>query len=203
MNLQSGNFEFKIRDFGIGIFKNVKDSFHLENEYQGAEHVLKGKQTTLPERHFGQGIFFTSRIADHYVQIENKMDDAYFADAPYLNGTQVEFSIKQKTKKILKTLFDRFTSDKDTFDFDKNILRVRLRANQELVSRSEARRLLMGLEDYKVIIFDFKGMLGIGQAFADEIFRVYTNQHPEKNVSYENAGLAVEFMIQRAKAEGK
>jgi hypothetical protein len=167
--------------------------------------LFKGKQTTMPERHSGQGIFFTSRIADRFVLrsnrlesvIDNDRDDSYFSDRSNLKGTRVEFSIRQRSKKNLQRLFREF-ADED-FEFDRNVVRVTLHAGDELISRSQARRFLAGLEDFKRITFDFKGHSGIGQAFADEIFRVFAAHHPKIKLNYVNASPAIEFMIARAK----
>ena len=205
VEVRDGSFYFKIRDFGIGIFENVKKGFSLNDEYEGAEHLLKGKQTTMPTRHSGQGIFFTSRIADLFVLhshklrvvVDNLQDEAYFSDVTYLKGTLIEFRIKQRSRKTLHELFSKF-SDPEDFEFDKNEFRVRLRAGTELVSRSQARKLIFGLEEYRRIVFDFKDISGIGQAFVDEIFRVYALANPRKIISYINAGPAVDFMIKRA-----
>ena len=44
------------------------------------------------------------------------------------------------------------------------------------------------------------GIDEIGQAFADEIFRVYSNEHPEVRIVPANAGPEVKKRIRRAKA---
>jgi hypothetical protein len=49
-------------------------------------------------------------------------------------------------------------------------------------------------------MFDFKGVELIGQAFADEIFRVFANRHPEIVLHSLNANSAVKRMIERAKS---
>lgn len=116
-------------------------------------------------------------------------------------GTRVEFKIKQRSRKNLQELFNKFSPEDENFEFNKNEMRVRLRSSLELISRSQARRLLAGLDDFKTITFDFKDIPGIGQAFADEIFRVYPSMNPEKKVNYENAGPVVKFMIERALSE--
>ena len=61
-----GIFTFTVSDRGVGAFESVRKKFKMKNSFEAAEHLLKGKQTTAPERHSGQGIFFTSRIADHF-----------------------------------------------------------------------------------------------------------------------------------------
>ena len=51
--------------------------------------------------------------------------------------------------------------------------------NENLISRSQAKRLLARLEKFKIVMLDFEDVATIGRAFADEIFRVFTNNHPE------------------------
>ncbi len=205
VRIKNGFWEFQIKDAGIGAFKNVQKTFRLENELEAAEHLFKGKQTTDPKRHSGQGIFFTSRIADRFVLrshgvdalIDNERDDFLLQDDRPIKGTLVRFRIRQRSKKKLADLFKNFAGE--DFEFDRSNVRVRLGAHGEFVSRSQARRLLAGLEQYQQLTFDFKGVRGIGQAFADEIFRVFQARFPKIKVSYENASPAVEFMVSRAR----
>ena len=69
---------------------------------------------------------------------------------------------------------------------------------EEFISRSEARRVVTGLEDFNEIVFDFKDVKSVGQAFADEIFRVWKIHNPVKKIEYINANENVGFMIERA-----
>ena len=66
------------------------------------------------------------------------------------------------------------------------------------VSRSEARRLLDGLDtDFDTVEVDFTGVTDVGQGFVDELLRVWPSSHPGKTVTPTNMNEAVEFMIQR------
>jgi hypothetical protein len=174
-----------------------------------AEHLLKGKQTTDPKHHSGQGIFFTSKIADLFVlksdSLELRIDNAVSQDTfllrmpKRLKGTSVFFSIKTQARKNLKVLFDQYTNSE--YEFDKTAIIVKL--SQQIgghVSRSEARRILFGLEGFKRIVFDFRKVRGVGQGFSDEIFRVYAQAHPEKKLEAVYASEEVEFMIRRSRA---
>ena len=53
-----------------------------------------------------------------------------------------------------------------------------------------------------MVIFDFQEVDTIGQAFADEIFRVFANQHPEIELTTVHANSEVKQMIARAKKLG-
>ncbi len=204
VQLDKGDFRFSIRDSGIGVFKSVQTHFKLQDEYEAAEHLYKGKQTTDPKNHSGQGIFYTSRIADvfalrsHKLQtvIDNRKEDVYYKENLTLKGTEVQFSVKARSRKLLADLFQQYSND--DFEFDRNVVRVKLSDREQLMSRSQARRLLAGLEKYKRIEFDFNRVKGIGQAFADEIFRVFKLRFPKMQMTYINAGRAVEFMVKRA-----
>jgi low affinity Fe/Cu permease len=55
------------------------------------------------------------------------------------------------------------------------------------------------LDKFKKIILDFKDISGIGQAFADEIFRVFKERHPDITIEFKNTNEAIEMMIKRVK----
>lgn len=65
------------------------------------------------------------------------------------------------------------------------------------VSRSEARNVLTNLDKFKEIILDFDQVPTVGQAFADEIFRVFKSAHPDIKIETTNTNKAIEFMIGR------
>jgi hypothetical protein len=58
------------------------------------------------------------------------------------------------------------------------------------------------MEKFKVIRLDFDRVEMIGQGFADEIFRVFQNRHPEIRIEAENMNEVVQFMVQRAMNKG-
>ena len=99
--------------------------------------------------------------------------------------------------KKLKEVFDKFSTEIPG-DFDKTIVPLRLANSSDLVSRSQARRILSGLELFKEVILDFSDIDYIGQAFADEIFRVFTNMNPNTSIAARNANADVQNMINRA-----
>jgi len=70
--------------------------------------------------------------------------------------------------------------------------------DDNLVSRSQAKRLLAGFDRFKIVILDFLKISSIGQSFADEIFRVFKRNHPEIELNFVNACEDVEKMIRRA-----
>jgi hypothetical protein len=66
---------------------------------------------------------------------------------------------------------------------------------KEYVSRSEARLLLAGLDRFKKIRLDFRGVKSMGQGFADEVFRVFLENHPDIEIKTENLSRALWTMV--------
>lgn len=200
------SISFNVVDQGIGIFKHVQKKFNLKDEYEALEEILKGKRTTMPDKHTGEGIFFTSKIADIFqiesakikLVIDNQANDIYVKEIPRRKGTKVFFQIKKRTKKNLRSLFARYT-DK-AYRFQKTKVMVRLyEKGVEYVSRSQARRLIFGLDRFRIIILDFDRVKSVGQGFVDEIFRVFQKDHPDITIEPINCCRAVDFMIKRIK----
>ena len=78
------------------------------------------------------------------------------------------------------------------------MVRLLCSAGENVVSRSQAKRLLVGSERFEEVMLDFEGVPEIGQAFSDEVFRVFKNQHPGTRIAWTRACPDVERMIQRA-----
>lgn len=203
----NGEFGFEVIDHGIGVFESIRKKFKLKNHLEATEHLLKGKQTTDPKHHSGQGIFFTSKISDRFIlesaklrlAVDKGLQDTFLGDIKLFKGTKVIFCIKQKTRKTLQDLFEEYQNSE--FEFDKTKLAVKITLSSkesEYVSRSEAKRLLFGLEKFKRIVLDFKGVKGIGQGFADEIFRVFKSNYPAIKIEPINMKKPLEFMVKRA-----
>ncbi|RPI16031.1 MAG: DUF4325 domain-containing protein [Ignavibacteriae bacterium] len=207
MSREHGIIHFSIKDFGIGIFNNIMERLSLNSGMAAIQDLLKGKLTTAEKEHSGEGIFFTSKAADNLNIISsdkklifnNIIDDIFVKDNKQpVKGTTVLFSIEENSAKNLVEIFNRFSDEE--YNFSKTEVRVKLyKENTEYISRSQARRILTGLEKFKTIILDFKDVDTIGQAFADEIFRVWKNDHSEVKIIPENANENIMFMINRVR----
>jgi hypothetical protein len=110
--------------------------------------------------------------------------------------------LKNHTARTCKKIFDQY-SDKEDLGFVKTVVPVRLAQsrNDKLISRSQAKRVLSRVELFKIVVFNFDGVQTIGQAFSDEIFRVFANAHPGIELYAVNANSEVKRMIESAKAE--
>lgn len=68
------------------------------------------------------------------------------------------------------------------------------------MSRGEARALATAFPDAGGVELDFAGIERIGPSFADELFRVFANAHPNLVLAPVNMTDAVSTMVQRAQA---
>ena len=201
--------EIHIGDFGVGIFNKIMKTMNLLDERHAVIELTKGKLTTDPARHTGEGIFFTSRMFDTFRILSGEvfLSHDYGDDKDWILqnqkpsiGTWITMKLKNNTSRTPKQIFDRFTSN-DDFGFTKTVVPVRMAqyGDEKLVSRSQAKRLLERIDRFKTVLFDFREVEIIGQAFADEVFRVFANQYPHIELTPINANDAVMQVINNAR----
>jgi anti-sigma regulatory factor (Ser/Thr protein kinase) len=202
------NIEMYVVDNGIGIFNKIQKELKLDDPMYSILELAKGKLTTDPKRHTGEGIFFTSRVFDSYSIWSGCLYFAHLENRDWLledkkdekKGTLIKMVIASKSDQTLKKTFDYYASG-DDYGFSKTLIPVFLAeyGNENLISRSQAKRLLMRFERFKEIVLDFNKVNSIGQAFADEIFRVFQSEHPSIRLIAVNANEEVTKMIQRVR----
>lgn len=204
--LDAGGVLFEIKDRGVGVFASIAAKHDLPGEHDAMIELLKGRTTTMPEAHSGEGIFFTSKIGDRFVLRSHKIqiewdrfrDDVFVSEPRFLPGTTVQFSIRRDSRARLEDVFNEFAPEEYDYRFEKTRVLVKL-SQTRYVSRSEARRLVANLEKFAEVELDFRGVEQIGQGFADEVFRVFARSHPEVRIVVRNAGPAVDAMIRHAR----
>jgi len=200
--------ELQIIDNGVGIFNKIQRELKLEDPLHAILELSKGKLTTDPAHHSGEGIFFTSRMFDKFSIFSGKLFYSYSEHSgdwliedheKAVPGTTVVLNISSNAKTTIQQVFDKFTGD--DFGFTKTHVPVFLAryGDENLVSRSQAKRLLTRFERFKEIVLDFDKVDSIGQAFADEIFRVFTSQNPNIHFTPINANSQVKKMIAHVK----
>lgn len=201
--------QFIVMDNGIGIFSKIQHDFNLPNKSDAILELAKGKLTSDPEHHTGEGIFFTSRLCDSFKIVSEDLffsghgkDDWLLQIEPveqFGKGTSVFMEIKRDSDLIPEEIFGKY-ADPELYDygFSKTHLPVKIlqQEGESLVSRSQAKRLVARLGKFKEVILDFSGVIRIGQPFADEIFRVFKNKHPEVNLTAINTTDAVRSMLE-------
>lgn len=198
-------------DDGIGIFRKIARALALPDERLALLELSKGKFTTDPRRHTGEGVFFTSRMFDNFQIVSGDLvfdhDDAKEDDLLYdvettraRHGTTVFMTIGLSSERTAKQIFDEYSSGPDDYDFAKTVVPVRLAkvGDEHLVSRSQAKRLMQRVDKFRCVVLDFNGVSMIGQAFADEVFRVFANEHPQVELGVMHAVPEVQQMIRRA-----
>jgi hypothetical protein len=116
-------------------------------------------------------------------------------------GTTVWMKLHNHTSRTLKKVFGQYSSG-DDYGFNKTVVPVKLAryGNDQLISRSQAKRVLARVELFKIVVFDFKDVPIIGPAFADEIFRVFALKHPEIELVSVHANSEVKRMVERTKS---
>lgn len=200
---------FVVMDNGVGIFNKIQRDFNLNDPRHAILELAKGKLTTDPDRHSGEGIFFTSRMFDKFVVISEGLffshnepgDDWLLEHDINVRGTSVLMSINPNSDRNIQEVFDSYASEDQDYGFAKTHVPLSLvtYGDENLISRSQARRLLARFRDFEEVLLDFLGVKFIGQAFADEIFRIYARNNPDVEIIAINTNQQIDKMILRVK----
>lgn len=201
--------ELTITDDGEGIFHRIQRLTGLYDARESILELAKGKLTTDPQNHSGEGIFFTSKAFDSFVIISRNLYFTHRADKDDwlididsdTPGTSIYLRLSNSCPRTMKEIYDVYAGP-DEYSFNKTRVPVKLARHEgeKLVSRSQAKRLVSRFEKFATVILDFEDVEEIGQAFADEIFRVFASNHPEVKLITAHVTEAVNKMIQRALA---
>lgn len=198
-----------VSDDGEGIFNKIQKALNLYDPREAILELAKGKFTTDPQNHSGEGIFFSSKVFDlfdirsgslHFMHDDGR-DDLLIERPKNAAGTLVVMRLLNSSKRTTQEIFNKFAAP-DEYTFAKTIVPVKLGQyeGEKLVSRSQAKRLIFRFEKFQTVILDFAGVEEIGQAFSDEVFRVFQKAHPNTKLVPVNMTSAVKNMVSRAKA---
>ena len=69
LSLRGRTARVALADDGIGAFRSMADSFGYSDVADAVVDLTKGKRTTDPQRHSGEGIFFTSKAVDTFTPV--------------------------------------------------------------------------------------------------------------------------------------
>ena len=208
--LDSLHVRIWVIDNGIGIFQKIKNTLGLEHSKHAILELAKGKFTSDPDNHSGEGVFFTSKVFDKFMITSRKLtyygteneDGIIWDEKEDLLGTFVYMKIKKDSTTQLINIFNEYADpDKDP-SFHKTIIPVKLMEleGESLISRSQAKRLISRFDRFLEVILDFDGVKQIGQAFADQIFRVFQNKYQDVHLIFVNTTSDVENMIKRVQS---
>ena len=195
---------FRVVDEGIGAFRSVRERLGLEDELAALQEISKGKTTTKPEAHTGEGIFVVSKSVDVFTleanglrwTVDNLRADQAAGGVPEVPGTRVWWQLAKDSPRDLREVFGAFTDQELRFTRSKTVLRLFVEG-ASFVSRSEAKRLAHGLERFEEVIIDFSGIDEVGQGFVDELFRVWASEHPNVTLIPANMVRPVRMMLER------
>ncbi len=200
------NIKFMVSDEGIGIFKKIQETFNYDDPRHALLELSKGKLTSEQKGHTGEGIFFTSRMFDEFCILSGTL---YYSrvntgsdwlieteERPNRKGTVIFMDIRAEAEQTMREVYDAYAFGDDV-DFSKTHVPIKLARyeTEQLLSRSQARRVLARFDRFKEVILDFQGVELIGQAFADEIFRVYQRDNPATLILYVNENPEISKMI--------
>jgi anti-sigma regulatory factor (Ser/Thr protein kinase)/biotin operon repressor len=112
--LEGGVARARVTDNGIGVFASIAGKLGYPDEHDALLQLVKGKTTTLPEAHSGEGIFFSSRAANtlvlrsHRIQVEwsHRLKDVFVSNRRYVKGTHVHMEVRRDSRTRLEDLFE-------------------------------------------------------------------------------------------------
>ena len=205
---EGGATVMTIRDDGVGVFRRVREDFGYATPEDAIVQLEKGKLTSDPTRHSGEGLFFSSKAVTRFRLesegvawiVDSQVGDSGIGPSDVRRGTRVQLETVPGHVPLLTDVFASYT-DPETLQFTRTRATIKLAVlGTTLVSRSEAKRLVARLTDFRNVTLDFSGIEVVGQGFCDEVFRVFARAHPE--VTLEPVGMndTVAFMVARARA---
>ena len=201
MHVQSGQLHMLVADDGEGIFRKIAKAADLFDPRLAILELAKGKYTTAPLGHSGMGIFVSSRMMDGFaIESFGLRFDPNEANTPLPRFDWVDASAQLKPAQALTVVrmaiaLDSTRTGNDVYfkyfessnvgdaepgeAFHTTEIPVRLaQLSSELVSRSQAKWVMNRATQFKTVILDFEGVVHVGQAFVDEVFRVFATAHP-------------------------
>jgi anti-sigma regulatory factor (Ser/Thr protein kinase) len=197
-----------VQDDGIGVFRRVAQDFGYATPQDAIVQLEKGKLTSDPARHSGEGLFFSSKAVTRFRLesqgtawvVDNQVHDSGIGASEVRRGTRVRLEVVPGHVPRLEEVFAAYT-DPESLRFTRTRATIKLAGlGRTLVSRSEAKRLVTRLADFRHVTLDFSGVEVAGQGFCDEVFRVFASAHPQ--IALEPVGMndTVAFMVDRARA---
>ena len=195
-----------VLDNGTGIFRRIQQDVREATgesitSAEAAALLFAGGYTGAPDTHAGQGIFFVSRLMDHFAirseqQLFTPSGEDEEENAERFRGTAVQMALANDSTRELSEVMQKYIDPEAGF-VRTEIPVLRFFGGDSPISRSEARRLGSVLSDFREAELDFVGVDEVGPDFAHELFTVLTAQHPTLRLRVVNAAPAVDMMLRR------
>lgn len=196
-----------VSDNGLGLFQQIAQTFAIASPTLAMLELSKGKLTSQPQRHTGQGLFFASKLADVFdlrangVAFQQRDWDAqgWHPQRGLPNpGTSAYAAFALDTPRTLDDVRRAWSLDGQGVEFERTRVPLRLVTSDSdgLESRAQARRVRARLGAFRSAEVDFAGVPVIGHAFADELFRVLAPSQPGLALVPVNMTPAVAAMVE-------
>jgi len=209
VGMSGGDATVLIEDEGIGALEKIRQGKGFPSHFDALGQLSKGKLTTDPEHHTGEGIFFTSKSVDRFTldangiewTVDNRRGDTAVGVSDVKRGTVVGLVHGVTSARTLESVFGAYATGLE-FDTTRTVVKL-FEHGDTFISRSEARRIALGLDRFRTVIVDFSGIERVGQGFVDELFRVWASEHETVNLEPVNMNPPVEFMVRRGLDSGR
>ena len=152
--------------------------------------------------------FLNQLISENIIEMKRKgrypdyslitHEDGWLLENPdSVSGTAVSMLIAKNSHLNISDVFNEYAAPDKQPGFYKTRIPIKLMEyeGELLLSRSQAKRLITRFDTFLEVILDFQGVTEIGQAFADEVFRVFRNTHPNVHLQPINCSPIVQRMI--------
>lgn len=196
-----------VLDNGTGIFRRIQQDVRERTgdtltSPEAAALLFAGGYTGAPDTHAGEGIFFVSRLMDHFairseLQLFTPHGDDEEDTGERFRGTAVQMALANDSTRDLSCVMDKYIDPERGF-IRTEIPVARFFGGAFPVSRSEARRLGAVLEGFCEAELDFAGVQEVGRDFAHELFSVIATQMPMLRIHVVNACAKVDATLRRA-----
>ena len=198
VHVADGQIAMLVADDGIGIFDRIAQATQRFDTRLAVLELAKGKFTTAPQGHSGMGVFVSSRMMDGFViesgglhfdphEVHTPLPRFDWVDAgamlkPARARTVVRMTLALNSPRTPNDIYDKYFEPHEVGGeaFHTTEIPVRLaRLSSDLVSRSQAKWALERANQFRTVILDYDGVSHVGQAFVDEIYRVFALSHPQ------------------------
>ena len=194
-----------VTDNGTGIYEKIRRGHCYPDLRECAFQLSKGILSSSIDSSIGQSLYLISWCFDVFEICANGVcyhkdlnnDDWYIGSKESSSsGTSVRMSIDINSERSLKDVCRDYRLKKNTGFADTHILvDLAVFDEENFLSRTQARRILHKLNKFSKITLDFTNAKVVGNAFVDEIFRVFHEKNPDIELEYINANPDIEFMI--------
>jgi hypothetical protein len=214
LHVDEDTLQMYVADNGVGIFDKIASVSRAFDRRLALLELSKGKFTSASQGHSGMGIFVSSRMMDGFAieshQLRFDPHEARNPLAPFgwfdphklfasgAASTSVRMSISTDSTRQAGDVYLKFFEPQEVGGsaFHTTEIPVRLaRLSSELVSRSQAKWVMDRATQFRTVILDFEGVHHVGQAFIDEIFRVFALAHPEVTLKTINLEPPLEQLV--------